>query len=47
MEDIVNIDKGSSHGALNKKFDGITYDGEYSDWDDYPHSLIEYSTQGG
>lgn len=47
VEDIVNIDKGSSHGALNKKFDGITYDGEYSDWDDYPHSLIEYSTQGG
>ncbi len=47
VDDIVNIDKDSSHGALNKKFSGITYDGEYSDWDDYPHSLIEYSTQGG
>lgn len=47
VDNIVNIDKNSSNGSINKKFSGVTYDGDYSDWDDYPHSLIEYSTQGG
>lgn len=32
---------------LDKSFNGITYDGQYGDWDYYPHTLIEYSTEGG
>ncbi len=28
-------------------FDGITVDGHYEDWNDYPHSSIDYSTAGG
>lgn len=27
-------------------FDGITYDGLYGDWNDYPHTLIQYATAG-
>ena len=29
-----------------KTFDGITYDGNYDDWDGYPHTTIEYATSG-
>ncbi len=28
-------------------FDGIVVDGYYEDWNDYPHSVIDYSTAGG
>lgn len=47
VSNIVNIDKNSSHGAIGSRFSGIVYDGSYDDWDDYAHSIIEYSTQGG
>ncbi len=29
-----------------KTFDGIVYDGNYDDWDGYPHATIEYATSG-
>lgn len=29
-----------------KTFDGITYDGNYDDWDGYPHTTIQYATSG-
>lgn len=47
ISDIVNKKSDSSYGSLDKDFDGIKYDGSYSDWDNYAHSTIEYSTQGG
>lgn len=47
VSNIVNIDKNSSHGAINNRFSGIAYDGSFGDWDDYAHTIIEYSTQGG
>lgn len=30
----------------NKEFEKIKYDGSYNDWAYYPHTAIEYSTQG-
>ncbi len=29
-----------------KTFNGIVYDGNYDDWDGYPHTTIEYATSG-
>ena len=40
---VVNLD-GSSGNAGG--FSGIVCDGEYSDWEDYPHTLIQYATPG-
>ena len=41
VEGVVNLD-GSTGGS----FDGIVYDGNYRDWDYYPHTLIQYDTAG-
>lgn len=44
IDNIANIQhEDNSH----KKFEDIIYDGLYSDWDYYPHQLIQYSTPGG
>lgn len=43
ITDVVNLD-GSSGNV--EEFSGIVYDGEYSDWDGYPHTLIQYATAG-
>lgn len=29
-----------------KEFSGIVYDGQYDDWDYYPHTVIQYATAG-
>lgn len=45
ITDIVNIqDKDNEE---EKNFAGIQYDGFYSDWEYYPHELVQYSTPGG
>lgn len=42
--DVANMqDEDNSH----KEFTGIVMDGLYTDWDYYPHELIQYSTSGG
>lgn len=33
-------------GNITESFSGITLDGNFGDWRDYEHSLIEYSTNG-
>lgn len=40
--DVTNLNGQGSGGS----FVGIVYDGNYSDWDYYPHTLIEYDTAG-
>lgn len=40
---VVNLD--GSHGNTDD-FSGIVIDGYYDDWEDYPHTLIEYATAG-
>ena len=42
LEGVTNLDGSTSGGS----FDGIVYDGNYRDWDYYPHTLIEYDTPG-
>ena len=42
VEDVVNLQDSDPGGT----FEGIVYDGEYSDWDYYPHTRIDYSTAG-
>lgn len=42
ISDIANMQGGEPEGS----FDGVTYDGHYSDWDYYPHTTIEYATAG-
>ncbi len=43
IRDVANLKGGSE----TKEFAGITYDGIYTDWDYYPHQLVQYSTSGG
>lgn len=45
---VSNLDgsSGSGQGGETGSFDGIRYDGHYSDWDFYPHHLIQYATAG-
>lgn len=43
IRDVANRD--GSHGE-QPSFSGIVIDGKYSDWEDYPHTLIEYATAG-
>lgn len=43
IQDVANLQESSE----TKEFTGITYDGVYSDWDYYPHQLVQYSTSGG
>lgn len=42
---IVNLQPDSENN-LEHLFDGIVYDGQYEDWEDYGHSTIEYATAG-
>lgn len=44
IKDIANLKEDSE---TDKTFHKIVYDGTYSDWDYYPHQLIQYSTSGG
>lgn len=46
LENITNI-QDQEEGSSKKEFSGIQYDGVYTDWDYYPHDLIQYSTPGG
>lgn len=39
---VANIESNTG----NKEFEKIEYDGSYNDWAYYPHTAIEYSTQG-
>ena len=43
IEGISKIQGGSN---ISGSFSGITIDGNYGDWADYPHTLIQYSTNG-
>lgn len=46
-EDFVsNVANLQEDNDSNKAFDGITYDGDYDDWDYYPHTVIQYATAG-
>ncbi|MCR4840650.1 MAG: hypothetical protein K5848_03810 [Lachnospiraceae bacterium] len=40
---IANLQEDSGNAGT---FDSIVYDGLYADWDDYPHTIIEYATAG-
>ena len=44
VSDVANLQGNPDAG--DKKFEGITYDGLYGDWDYYPHELIQYATSG-
>ena len=44
LDDIANLKEDTE---TDKTFNKIVYDGKYSDWDYYPHQLIQYSTSGG
>lgn len=44
IKDIANLREDTTS---DKTFHKIVYDGKYSDWDYYPHQLIQYSTSGG
>lgn len=44
VKDLANLKEDSDK---DKTFTKIVYDGKYSDWDYYPHQLIQYSTSGG
>lgn len=44
VKNVSNLNGSSGNAG---KFNGsITYDGQYDDWLDYPHALIEYATAG-
>ena len=43
IQDVANLQESSEE----KEFTGIIYDGVYTDWDYYPHQLVQYSTSGG
>ena len=43
ITDVVNLEGSSGNVG---EFSGIVCDGEYSDWEDYPHTLIQYATPG-
>ncbi len=42
IEGVENLDGSDSGGS----FSGIVYDGEYEDWEYYPHTEIQYATPG-
>ncbi len=42
---IVNLQPDSGNN-LENLFDGINFDGQYDDWEDYGHSTIQYATAG-
>lgn len=42
---IVNLQPDSGNN-LENLFDGINFDGQYQDWEDYGHSTIQYATAG-
>lgn len=42
---IMNLQEDSGNN-LENLFNGINYDGNYEDWEDYGHSTIEYATAG-
>ena len=44
VSDVANLQGNPDAG--DEKFEGITYDGLYGDWDYYPHELIQYATSG-
>lgn len=44
VSDVANLQGNPDAG--DEKFEGITYDGLYGDWDYYPHQLIQYATSG-
>ena len=50
VKDVANLqgtpDNPEDPDETNKDFNGIVYDGEYGDWKNYPHQLIQYATQG-
>jgi hypothetical protein len=43
ISDIANLQEDEGNAG---KFTTIVYDGLFADWDDYPHTLIEYATAG-
>lgn len=43
VKDVVNLSGEGSGGT----FDGIIYDGQYHDWDYYPHSQLDYTGNKG
>lgn len=45
IENIANL-RETEEETKDRTFNGIQYDGAYSDWDYYPHHLIEYATNG-
>lgn len=45
LENIVNL-QDSEDDVASREFTGIKYDGNYADWEYYPHTLIEYATNG-
>ena len=42
VSDVANLSGGGGTGS----FDGIVIDGQYSDWDNYPSTQIQYATAG-
>lgn len=42
---IVNLQPDSGNN-LENLFEGINFDGQYGDWEDYGHSTIQYATAG-
>lgn len=45
LSGITNMNSSSSGSGI-KKFTNIVYDGNFSDWTYYPHTVIEYDTPG-
>ncbi|TGY95661.1 hypothetical protein E5329_13915 [Petralouisia muris] len=45
LSGIVNLQPDSGNN-LENLFDGIHFDGQYKDWEDYGHSTIQYATAG-
>jgi uncharacterized protein (TIGR04145 family) len=43
VSDVSNL---NGSGGTAGTFDGIVIDGQYEDWDSYPHQQIDYSTAG-
>lgn len=51
IKDVANLQGGSgsdedNDSDNNKDFNGIVIDGQYGDWANYPHTLIQYATPG-
>lgn len=44
VENVANVD--GSAGSVTEEFEGVVVDGKYGDWLPYPHTIIEYATQG-